>query len=135
MVVKKIYWHGHVSFFCQKIPGKKICSTAAHRSQKNAFCFQQKTFFSFRNFCPGCRIRKAVAISCRLSFPEVLVCLYRNHCRAVGCPLLYSCRTLSGRPHKNPPMGSRSAAFNADCREPAAVAKEKAVFIPVNIFN
>ena len=60
MVVKKIYRHGHVSFFCQKIPGKKICSTAARRSQKMLFAFSKKPFFRPRNFCPG------------LSRPEVL---------------------------------------------------------------
>ena len=43
-----------------------------------------------------------------------------------GYPLFYSCRTLTGRPHKNPPMGSRSACLNADCRKPAAVITEKA---------
>lgn len=53
MVVKKIYWHGHVSFFCQKIPGKKICSTAARRSQKMLFAFSKKPFFRFAIFVPA----------------------------------------------------------------------------------
>ena len=68
-------------------------------------------------------------------FRKSLFCLYRNHLRAVGCPLLYSCRTLRGRPHKKPPMGSRSASFNADCREPAAVAKEKRVLHSFMMFQ
>ena len=42
-----------------------------------------------------------------------------------GYSLFYSCRTLTGRPHKIPPMGSRSACLNADCRKPAAVITEK----------
>ena len=38
---------------------------------------------------------------------------YENLQGFIGYPLLYSCRTLTGRPHKKPPMGSRSACFNA----------------------
>lgn len=73
----------------------------------------------------------------RLSHPEVfggllqvISSVWQSPCtrtsrEGVGCPQLYSCRTLNGRPHKKPPMGSRSAVLNADCRKPAAVAKEK----------
>lgn len=68
-------------------------------------------------------------------FRKSLFCLYRNHIKAVGCPLLYSCQTLRGRPHKKPPMGSRSAALNADCRAPAAVAKEKGAVHSFMIFR
>ena len=127
MVIKKIYRHGHVSFFCQKISGKKICSTAARRSQKMLFAFSKKPFFRFTIFVPAVA-SESLRLSCRLFLPEVLFCLYRNHIKVVGCPLLYSCRTLRGRPRKKPPMGSRSAALNADCRRPAAVAKEKGGF-------
>ena len=56
MVVKKFYWHGHASFFCQKISGKKICSTAARRSQKMLFAFSKKPFFRFAIFVPVCRL-------------------------------------------------------------------------------
>lgn len=47
------------------------------------------------------------------NFYRVYFTLYKNLQGAVGCPLFYSCRTLTSRPHKNPPMGSRSACFNA----------------------
>ena len=52
-------------------------------------------------------------------------------CRGlVGCPLLYLCRTLNSRPHKNPPMGSRSAVLNAVLLK--LVAREKGrFFIPL----
>lgn len=124
MVVKKNYRHGHVSFFCQKIPGKKICSTAARRSQKILFAFSKKPFFRFAIFIPA-----VASVSFWQSpagcFFRLETSLYKSKPGAVGYPLFYSCRTLRGRPHKKPPMGSRSASFNADCREPAAVAKEK----------
>ena len=124
MVVKKIYRHGHVYFFCQKIPGKKICSTAARRSQKMLFAFSKKPFFRFAIFIPA-----VASVSFWQSpagcFFRLEISLYKSKPGAVGYPLLYSCRTLRGRPHKKPPMGSRSASFNADCRKPAAVAKEK----------
>lgn len=58
-------------------------------------------------------------------FYRVCIHLVRKPAGTVGCPPLYSCRTLNGRPHKKPPMGSRSAVLNADFWEPAAVAKEK----------
>ena len=123
MVVKKFYRHGHVYFFCQKIPGKKICSTAARRSQKMLFAFSKKPFFRFAIFIPA-----VASVSFWQSpagcFFRLEISLYKSKPGAVGYPLLCSCRTLRGRPHKKPPMGSRSASFNADCREPAAVAKE-----------
>lgn len=124
MVVKKIYWHGHVSFFCQKIPGKKICSTAARRSQKMLFAESKKPFFRFAIFVPAVA-SGSFWLSPAGCFFRLATSLYKNKPEAVGYLLLYSCRTLRGRPHKKPPMGSRSASFNADCREPAAVAKEK----------
>lgn len=124
MVVKKIYRHGHVSFFCQKIPGKKICSTAARRSQKMLFAESKKPFFRFAIFIPAVA-SGSLWLSPADYFFRLAISLYKNKPGAVGCPQLYSCRTLNGRPHKKPPMGSRSAVLNADCRKPAAVAKEK----------
>lgn len=50
-----------------------------------------------------------------------------------GYPLFYSCRTLTGRPHKNPPMGSRSACLNAVCRKPAAVITEKKRVLAIHL--
>ena len=49
------------------------------------------------------------------NFYRVYFTLYKNLQVLVGYPLLYSCRTLTSRPHKNPPMGSRSACLNAVC--------------------
>lgn len=53
--------------------------------------------------------------------------------RAIGCPPLYSCRTLNSRPHKNPPMGSRSAVLNAVLLK--LVAKEKGGFHSFMMFQ
>ena len=49
------------------------------------------------------------------NFLQGYISLYENLQGLVGYPLLYLCRTLTSRPHKDPPMGSRSACLNAVC--------------------
>ena len=96
-------------FFAKRFPGKKF---AQPRLSKNAFCFQQKTFFSFRNFCPGLSIALVLGNPVK-NFYRVCFTLYKNLQGLIGCPQLYLCRTLTRRPRKKPPMGSRSACLNA----------------------
>ena len=77
MVVKNFYWHGHVSFFCQKIPGKKICSTAARRSQKMLFAFSKKPFFRFAIFVPAVA-SGSLWLSPADCFFRLAISLYKN---------------------------------------------------------
>lgn len=66
----------------------------------------------------------------------MFICL-RGKMKKSGCSGLFSTlwqRTLNSRPHKNPPMGSRSAVLNAVLLK--LVAKEKgAVFILLCIYQ
>lgn len=65
---------------------------------------------------PELILKKSIPGAVKIMLPRrgsSLSSWYENLQGFIGYPLLYSCRTLTGRPHKKPPMGSRSACFNA----------------------